>query len=162
MFTHNLNPIIFSIGPLDIRWYSIAYILGFILAIWVLNYFRKKGEISLTKEEIYDFIFYLIIGVIIGGRLGHVLFWEPMYYLANPLKIFFVWEGGMAFHGGLIGAILAGWYFTNKKSIKSKITFLKIADIVSIAAMFAWVLGRLANFINGELWVTRNFYVMLM
>ncbi len=148
MFTHNINPIIFSIGPLEIRWYSLAYILGFLFAIWFLMYLSKNKKIELTKDQIYDFVFWLIIGVIVGGRLGYVFFWNPSYYISKPLEIFMIWHGGMAFHGGLLGAIIAGYLFCKK----NKISFWRMADIISIPAIFALALGRIANFINAELY----------
>jgi len=162
MFTYDLNPVLLKLGFLEIRYYSLAYILSFIIAIFVLQHYAKKKELNLTKEDIYDYIFYLILGVIIGGRLGHVLLWEPSYYFTNPLEILQIWHGGMAFHGGLIGAIIATYWFvkrTNKKNKKNKekknkeqISFFKIADIVAMIFPFLWALGRIANFINGELW----------
>ncbi len=155
MFIYNLNPVLIKLGFLEIRYYSLVYILGFIAAIFVLKYYTKKKDIkyiNLSDEDIYDYVFYLILGVIIGGRLGHVLLWEPYYYFTNPLEIIKVWHGGMAFHGGLIGAILATYWFVNKKSIKGKVSFFKLADIVTLPFIFTWALGRIANFINGELW----------
>src|SRR3989344_1839123 len=152
MFTYDLNPVLLKLGFLEIRYYSLAYILSFIIAIFVLQYYSKKKQINLSKEDIYDYIFYLILGVIIGGRLGHVLLWEPYYYFTNPSEIIKIWHGGMAFHGGLVGAILGTYWFVNKKSIKGKVTFFKIADIVAMIFPFLWALGRVANFINGELW----------
>ena len=166
MFTYNLNPVLLKIGFLEIRYYSLVYILGFIAAIFVLKYYAKRKEINLSEDDIYDFVFYLILGVIIGGRLGEVLLWEPYYYFTNPLEIVMIWKGGMAFHGGLIGSILGTLYFVKKKNKlilktddekteqkeKNKISFFKIADIVTLPFIFTWALGRVANFINGELW----------
>ena len=148
MFTSTLDPVLFSIGPLSIRWYSLAYILGFLGLLWLLLNYSKNKKIELNKEEVYDFVFWMMIGVVLGGRLGEVLFWNPSYYFSNPLEILKVWHGGMSFHGGLIGGVIACYFFCRKK----KISFWKMADIVVIPAMFFWALGRLANFVNGELY----------
>ncbi len=144
MFTHNISPIFLSIGPLKIYYYSLVYILGFILTIIFLQYKRK--QLRLTKDQVYDLAFYLMLGVIIGSRLYHVLVWEPSYYLANPLKIFFLWEGGMAFHGGLIGGVVTAYLCKRKY----KLSLLKLLDILCIPALIALALGRIANFINAE------------
>jgi phosphatidylglycerol:prolipoprotein diacylglycerol transferase len=148
MFTHNLTPIAFSIGPLDIYYYSLVYILGFLLSILFLQVKRKS--LNLTKDQVYDLAFYLMLGVIIGSRLYHVIVWEPAYYFSNPLKLFYLWEGGMAFHGGLIGGVVTA-YLCKKKY---KISFLKLLDIMTIPALIALALGRIANFINAETYGT--------
>jgi phosphatidylglycerol---prolipoprotein diacylglyceryl transferase len=146
MLTHNIDPVLTTILSLEIRYYGIVYALGFVLTLLWLLYFREK--LNLTKDEIYDLVFYSMLGVIIGGRLFHVIFWEPSYYLSQPWKILFLWEGGMAYHGGLVGVIVAGWIYCKKKSL----SFLKLADFVSIPAVFGLALGRLANFTNAELY----------
>ncbi|MBT4539025.1 prolipoprotein diacylglyceryl transferase [Candidatus Woesearchaeota archaeon] len=146
MWIHNIDPTLVHLGPLEIRWYGIAYVLGFFIAVWWLNYLRKKGKFPLKKDEIWDLAFYLLLGVIIGARL-FMIFWEPQIYLKNPLNLLKIWQGGMSFHGGLVGIITAGYYYSKKK----KISFLKLADMLSFPTMFALALGRVANFINGEL-----------
>lgn len=147
VYVYNLNPVIFSIGFIQIRWYSLVYIVGFILAFYVLKFAIEKKKIKLTKKELDDFIFYFMISSIIGGRLGYVLFYNPLYYMSNLLKIFAVWEGGMSFHGGLLGAVLYSIYFTKRH----KVTFYKLADLLVVPFAGVLVLGRIANFINGEL-----------
>ena len=146
MWTHNLNPILFQLGPLEIRWYGLVYVLGFFLAILWLKHLQKKGMISLSKDEIWDFVFYLMVGVLIGSRLFEV-FWEPQIYLSNPLNFFKIWQGGMSFHGGFVGIVTAAYLYCKKK----KLPFLKMADVLSVPAIFALALGRIANFVNGEL-----------
>ncbi|MBI5398251.1 prolipoprotein diacylglyceryl transferase [Candidatus Woesearchaeota archaeon] len=151
MFINNIDPVAFRLGPLEIRYYGIIFAFGFILALLYLEHLRKKGKLNLRKDDVYDLLLYIIIGVVAGSRLGEVLFWEPSYYFSNPLKIFAVWEGGMSFHGGLIGIIVGAWLFSRRSEIKKRISFLGLADAVAVPAAFALALGRLANFINGEL-----------
>ena len=148
MWVHNLNPTLLELGPLEIRFYGLVYVVGFLFAWWLM--FRYRDSLGLSKKEVEDLIFYIILGILIGSRLFHVFFWEPGYYLSNPLRIFFVWEGGMAFHGGLIGVLAAVWYFCKRFEKK----FWKLADVIVIPGVFALALGRIANFINGELWGT--------
>ncbi len=146
MWIHNINPTLLSLGPLEIRYYGLVYVLGFFLGIWWMFYARKKGKINLNKEDIWDLAFYLMIGVLIGSRLFEI-FWYPSTYLAKPLELLMFWKGGMSFHGGFVGIVLAGLIFCKKK----KVNFWKLADIMSIPTMLALALGRIANFINGEL-----------
>ena len=145
MFTNNFDPVAFEILSLEIRWYSLAYIIGIILG-WM--YCKKK----LIKDRhilglFDDFITYLIIGVILGGRLGYALFYNLKYYLENPFEILMVWNGGMSFHGGLIGVIFATQLFTNKHKV-NQFLFL---DLVALSAPIGIFFGRIANFINSEL-----------
>ena len=148
MFINNFDPIAFSIFFLEIRWYSLAYIFGILLG-WV---FCKKKLI--TNEKISnlfdDLITYIIIGIIIGGRLGYIIFYNFNYYLENFLEIFMIWNGGMSFHGGLIGTIIATIIFSKKNKIEPYI-FL---DLISLSAPIGLFFGRLANFINSELYGT--------
>jgi len=146
MWVHNLNPTILSLGSLEIRWYGLAYVLGFFLAVLWMFYLRKKGKLSLSKDEIWDFGFYLMLGVLIGSRL-FMIFWQPEIYLFKPWNLIKFWEGGMSFHGGFVGIVFAGWLYCKKK----RLNFSKMADILSVPAIFALALGRVANFINGEL-----------
>ena len=147
MFIHNLNPVLLNLGPLEIRYYGLVYIFGFFLAAYWMKYLVKKSILNLEDEDIWDLSFYLLIGVIIGSRLG-MLFWQPSFYFSNPLEILKIWNGGMSFHGGFLGIIAALYWYAKKK----KLPFLKLADILSVPAIFALALGRIANFINGELW----------
>ena len=144
MFTLNIDPVLFSLGPLEIRYYGLVYVIGFLLAIYFLQ--KKRDQLNLTKDNVYDLTFWLMLSILIGSRLYHILVWEPAYYLANPIKIFYFWEGGMAFHGGLIGGIISGIILSKKY----KIQFLKFMDILCIPALIALALGRIANFINAE------------
>ena len=145
MFINNFDPVAFQILSLEIRWYSLAYIIGIVLG-WA--YCKKR----LIKDKYIlglfdDFITYLIIGIIIGGRLGYALFYNPKYYLENPFEIIMLWNGGMSFHGGLIGVIIATQLFSKKYKI-NKFIFL---DLVALSAPIGIFFGRIANFINSEL-----------
>ena len=145
MFINNFDPVAFNLFAIEIRWYSLAYIFG-ILFGWI---YTKK---LLIKDQniikvFDDFVTYLIIGIILGGRLGYILFYNIKYYLNNLLEIFFIWEGGMSFHGGLIGVIISTYIFGKKYEINKFV----LLDYISITAPIGIFLGRLANFINGEL-----------
>ena len=146
MFTNNFNPVAFEIFSLEIRWYSMAYIIGITLG-WLLckKIFNKNADIN---EKFDDYITYIIIGIIVGGRLGYVAFYNFNYYINNILDILKVWEGGMSFHGGLIGVILASILFTKKHTQDS---FLYM-DLVALVAPIGIFFGRLANFVNSELY----------
>ena len=145
MFTNNFDPVAVQIFSLEIRWYSLAYILGIVLG-WV--YCKKKLITDHRVLNLFDdFITYLIVGVILGGRLGYALFYNLKYYLENPFEILMVWNGGMSFHGGLIGVIIASRLFSNKHNINQFI-FL---DLVALSAPIGIFFGRIANFINSEL-----------
>ena len=150
-YVHNLNPALLTIGGLEIRYYGLVYVIGFILTYFYLDYMRKKNRLDLTKNEVYDLVLYIIVGVFVGSRLFHCLVWEPGYYLRNPLEILYFWKGGMAYHGGLLGVIIAGYAWWKKNKIWKKVSLGKIGDPLSIPAVFALALGRIANFINGEL-----------
>ncbi len=151
MFTHNLDPVIFNLGIISIRWYSLAYVLGILIGWW----FGKK--LILSKNYLFkqkfdlkhfdDLITYLIISIIIGGRLGYVLFYNINYYLSNPIDILKIWEGGMSFHGALIGIILGTSFF----SVRRKIETLFLLDVIACVSPIGIFFGRIANFINGEL-----------
>ena len=147
MFTHTLSPDIFSIGWFHLRWYSVIYALGFLLTWWFLKYARKKGAHALSDDYLSDLITYLIVGVVLGARLFEVFVWEPAYYLSDPVKILYIWQGGLSFHGGLAGAVIAMAYFCRKK----RFSFPKLADLLAIPAAFGLALGRIGNFMNAEL-----------
>ena len=148
MFINNFDPVAFQIMSFGIRWYSLAYIAGIIIG-WLLckKVFIRKSDIN---EKFDDYITYLVIGIIIGGRLGYVIFYNFSYYINNFFDIFKVWEGGMSFHGGLIGIIVASIQFSKKHNQDS---FLYM-DLVSLVAPIGIFFGRLANFINSELYGT--------
>ena len=149
VFPH-FDPVLLPLfGPLAIRWYSLAYIAGILLGwLYTRHVLRKIPRPPLTIEHLDNVLSYLIAGIILGGRLGYVLFYKPLYFLQNPLEIFYVWEGGMSFHGGLIGSAVAFLLFC----WKNKIPFFTLSDLASTAAPIGLFFGRLANFINGELY----------
>lgn len=148
-----IDPVLIEVGPFALRWYALAYIAGILLA-WrymrrlVLNDRLWNGVKRPTPVDIDDFVLWGTIGIIIGGRLGYVLFYNPAYYLAHPLEIFEVWSGGMSFHGGFAGTVLAMVLFAWKRGISIWTLF----DLAGCAAPIGLFFGRLANFINGELW----------
>lgn len=142
----NIDPVALELGPLIIRWYSLAYIGGLLFGWFYISWMNKQTK-TMDKEQYDSILTYLILGVIFGGRFGYVLFYKPAYFLSNPLEIFYVWEGGMSFHGGMLGVIAAIWLFCRKNNIK----FFGVIDLVAAAAPIGLLLGRLANFINGEL-----------
>lgn len=147
MFIHNINPIAFSIGPISIYYYGLVYALGFIFLYAFLYYLIKKEKFNLTVSQLDSLLIYLILGVIIGGRVGEFIFFQPAVLFTNPLEIFYIWHGGMAFHGGVIGVLVALWLFC-KKNNKS---LYDITDTLVIPLSAILVFGRMANFINGEL-----------
>jgi len=154
----DLSPTLIEIplGPitLPIRWYALAYIAGIILGVWMAGRALARPALwqnetpAMTKERLEDFTTWLIIGIILGGRLGYVLFYEPAYFIENPGDILRVWTGGMAFHGGFLGVLLAGLIFARKHSI----SIPKLADLAALCAPPGILFGRVANFINAELW----------
>lgn len=146
----DIDPVWIHIGPLQLRWYGLMYVLAFLASYFVITHQEKTRPIGLTPRLVQDFIFYIAIGLIVGARLGYVLFYQYMNlaeYFHHPLEIIAVWHGGMSFHGGLIGAAIAGWLFSKR----SKIPFWALADRVIVAAPIGLGLGRMGNFINGEL-----------
>jgi|SRR3989338_10899196 len=146
MWINNLNPVLLQLGFLQIRWYGLVYVLGFFLAAWWLFQAQKKHKIELDSEGIWDLLFYIMLGILIGSRV-FMIFWNPEIYLFHPLNLFKIWEGGMSFHGGFVGSIIACYFYCQKK----KLNFWVIADILSAPIILALALGRIANFINGEL-----------
>ena len=144
----DINPLILQIwGPFAIRWYSLMYVLGFMFSYFYIYYQIKKGRIKATEMELSDIIFYAFLGVIIGGRLGYVLFYNLGVYMQNPLDIFKIWEGGLSFHGGFIGVLISEWIYLSTK----KKNFLDYADVFIVPLPFCLFLGRWGNFVNGEL-----------
>lgn len=144
----DIDPIAIQIGPLAIRWYALAYIAGLIGGWRFCLMLAKREPNPLSPRHIDDFLVWATIGVVLGGRLGFVMFYRPAHYLANPLDILQVWQGGMSFHGGLLGVILAMALFARSR----KIPLFALADVVAAAAPIGLFFGRIANFINGELW----------
>jgi phosphatidylglycerol---prolipoprotein diacylglyceryl transferase len=150
----NIDPVAFSIGPVSVKWYGLAYAVGLLLG-W--TYVKRLvldmrlwppggGPFSTIKAD--DLLLYITAGVVLGGRLGYVLFYKPEFYLANPLEIHKVWNGGMSFHGGFVGSMIAIWLFSSRERVNPLSTFDLAAAAVPIGLFF----GRLANFINSELW----------
>ena len=148
MIHPQFDPVLISIGPLAIRWYALSYIVGFILFTILGRRRIAQGNSVFTKEMLDDFLTWGILGVILGGRIGYVLFYKFSDYLANPLDIFKVWEGGMSFHGGFLGVVVAMWLFGRKHNIR----ILKLMDTVAPLVPLGLASGRIGNFINGELW----------
>ncbi|MGB7572442.1 MAG: prolipoprotein diacylglyceryl transferase [Thermodesulfobacteriota bacterium] len=151
--TVNFNPILIELGPIRVSWYGLMYVLGFFASYLLVRYQMKKKDFGVSKLEVENLFFYLILGLIVGARLGYVLFYDLKMYLKDPLEIFAIWHGGMSFHGGLIGVLIVGILF----SWKNKKSFWKIADLFIVTAPIGLGLGRIGNFINGELYgrVTR-------
>ena len=144
----NISPVAFSLGAFSIRWYALAYLFG-ILSAWLLTKRNiKKYDLGITSVQLDDLVFYTTLGILLGGRLGYVLFYGNAYFFRHPTEIFAIWHGGMSFHGGIIGVVLGLYFF----AVKEKIPFLKITDIVALYVPIGIFLGRIANFINGELW----------
>ena len=148
MFYHNINPVLAEIGPLQIRYYGLFYALGFIIAYFLIAYLARKKELPLTKDDVADFIIYQVIGVVLGARIIYVLFYNPVFYINSPFEIIALWHGGLSFHGGLVGAVIATYVFCRKK----KVEFYDIADITVVPVALGLALGRIGNFINAELY----------
>ena len=150
MFTHNLDPILINLGFISLRWYSLAYIFGILIGWWygkkIIKKFKNKHG-NFLADDFDDLITYLIFGIVIGGRVGYVIFYNLNYYIENPLDIIKIWQGGMSFHGALIGIIIGTFFFSYRRD-KNALFFLDIIACVSPIGIF---FGRIANFINGEL-----------
>jgi phosphatidylglycerol:prolipoprotein diacylglycerol transferase len=149
----NFDPILISIGPFAIRWYALAYIFGILLGWVYARYLIKRerlwgGPAPLTVTDFDDYIVWVTLGIILGGRIGYVLFYNPAHFAAHPLEIVQVWTGGMSFHGGFIGCVLAVVLFARRRGI----SILSLGDLTCAAGPIGICLGRIANFINGELW----------
>jgi phosphatidylglycerol:prolipoprotein diacylglycerol transferase len=144
----NIDPVFLRIGPVQLRWYGLMYMLSFIIGFFAMRRLAKYRKLHMSNDDLYDLLFYLILGVMIGGRLGYVLFYDLSNYLRDPLSIFAIWQGGMSFHGGFLGMIPAAWFISRKRGWK----FLDVADLVSAVAPIGLGLGRIGNFINGELY----------
>jgi phosphatidylglycerol:prolipoprotein diacylglycerol transferase len=142
------DPVAFSAGPLAVRWYGLMYLLGFVLFLVLGRYRARQTWRGVAEVEVEDFLFWGVFGVILGGRLGYVLFYQPEHYLAHPLDIFMVWKGGMASHGGIIGVMVVMWLFARSR----RKSLLEWADFVVPLIPLGLAAGRLGNFINGELW----------
>lgn len=148
MFYSQINPVLAQLGSFEIRFYGVVYALSFILLYFFILYLAKQRKLRLSKEKVSDLVIYIIIGLVVFARIFYVVFYNLQYYLKYPLEILMPWHGGMSFHGGLAGAVLAVLLFCRK----NKIGFYDLADIISIPAAAFLMLGRIANFLNGELY----------
>ncbi len=144
----NFDPVLFQVGFFAVRWYSLAYIVGLLLAWVLVRRMSRFTHSTFTVLKVDDFLVWATIGIVAGGRLGYVLFYQLPYFCEYPLQIFALWKGGMSFHGGLIGMIIATVWFCKKKDIN----VWMVGDMLAVVAPLGLFLGRLANFVNGELW----------
>lgn len=143
----DINPVALDLGFFQIHWYGLMYLIAFILG-WGYAIWRAKGRDDWHTEMVSDLLFYIAMGVILGGRIGYILFYDLAYYLSNPFSIVEVWQGGMSFHGGLLGVTLAMWLFARK----TQKSLFEVADFVAPLIPIGLLTGRIGNFINGELW----------
>lgn len=144
----SIDPVLIELGPIAVRWYGLMYLLGFVFALWLANHRATKPNSGWNKEEVSDLLFAGFLGVVLGGRIGYVLFYQLDAFIADPLFLFKVWTGGMSFHGGLLGVITAmAWY-----ARKTQRHFFTVADFIAPLVPFGLGVGRLGNFMNGELW----------
>ena len=152
MYIHELNPILINFGFFEIRWYSLAYIFGILIGWWIakkiIDYKIQNKIIEFDSKSFDDLITYIIVSIIVGGRLGYIIFYNFSYYISNPFDIFKIWQGGMSFHGALIGVMLGTYLFSNKIKLNSFFFLDIIASVAPVGIFF----GRIANFINGELY----------
>lgn len=146
-FPH-IDPVFLRIGPLQFRWYGLMYVLSFIATYLIIRTEVTRKQLVLTKDDVADLVFYGAMGVVLGGRTGYILFYNLGYYLANPFKLFAVWEGGMSFHGGFLGVLVAFLLYSRRKNIP----FPALTDLAALCAPVGLGLGRIGNFINGELY----------
>lgn len=146
--TVNIDPILIELGPLRLSWYGLMYVFGFAASYLLVRYQMKRKDFGISKLEVENLYFYLILGLVIGARLGYVLFYDLKMYLENPLEIVMIQHGGMSFHGGLIGVLIVAIVFC----WKNQRSFWKVTDLVIVTAPIGLALGRIGNFINGELW----------
>ena len=143
-----IDPVIFHVGPLSVRWYGLMYLLGFAAAYALISHLSRLRNLALSRDGVSDLLFFGVLGVVLGGRLGYVLFYNPAQYFSRPLEIFAVWQGGMSFHGGMLGVVVAVVIFCRRR----KLPILLTGDVVVASSAIGLGLGRIGNFINGELW----------
>lgn len=145
---HGIDPVFFEIGPLALRWYGLMYMFGFVIAYFIMKKAVARGRVAMHSDDLYDLLFYLILGVMVGGRLGYVFIYDLESYLTDPLSIFAIWQGGMSFHGGLVGTTLAAMFIIHRRGWD----FWRVADMIALSVPPGLCLGRIGNFINGELY----------
>lgn len=143
-----IDPVAFAIGPLAVRWYGLSYVVGFILAALVMRELNKRWNVGLTTDDLLDIVLVAVVGLVLGARLGYVLFYGVGAYWSEPLSVFAFWDGGMSFHGGLVGILVAGAFIAWRKGVPA----LRLFDMGAVGAPLGLLFGRLANFVNGELW----------
>jgi phosphatidylglycerol---prolipoprotein diacylglyceryl transferase len=144
----NIDPVLIQVGPFAIRWYALAYIAGIVVGWWWCKRLLDKPPPVLSREAFDDFILWATLGIVLGGRLGYVLFYRPDFYVENPLEALKVWQGGMSFHGGMLGTAIAIALFARLR----RVPLFALSDVVACGVPFGLFFGRIANFINGELW----------
>ena len=146
---HNLDPFVYQFSEnWGIRWYGLAYVAGFLVGMWLLHIYYKKGKSPFNPNQQSDIFFAIVLGVIVGGRLGYFIFYAPSVLLQDPLALFKLNQGGMASHGGILGVAIAAWFIARR----SRVSFLTVGDLLATLAPPGLLFGRIANFINGELW----------
>ena len=143
-----IDPVFLRLGPVQLRWYGLMYMLSFIVGYFLMKRLARLKKMQVTTDDLYDLLFFLILGVMVGGRIGYVLFYDLGSYIQRPIEILYIWQGGMSFHGGFVGMLLAVVLFCKKKGW----AFWEVADLVAAASPVGIGLGRLGNFINGELY----------
>lgn len=143
-----IDPVAFSVGPLAVRWYGLAYVAGFISAAIVMRSLIRRWNVELSTDDLLDIVLVAVVGLVVGARLGYVLFYGVGAYWAEPLSILAFWDGGMSFHGGLVGILLAGAVVARRKGVSA----LRLFDMGAVGAPLGLLFGRIANFVNGELW----------
>lgn len=143
-----IDPVALQLGPFGVRWYALAYIAGIVIGWRLARRFVEAAPAAGTARQMDDYVTWVTLGIILGGRLGYVLFYKPGYYLHHPLEALMIWQGGMAFHGGVLGVLIASWWFCRRERLGLLAFMDRVAVVVPIGIFF----GRLANFINGELW----------
>ena len=143
-----IDPIAFSIGSLRVHWYGIMYLMGFGVGILLGKVRARNSHINWEAQDIWDLLFFVVLGVVIGGRLGYVVFYNLSYYLASPIELLFIWSGGMSFHGGLVGVVVSLYIFAHRKQKR----FFEVGDFVAPLCPIGLGFGRVGNFINQELW----------
>ena len=150
MYTHAINPTILHLGPLEIRWYGVMYVLAFFVTYYYVRHFIRQGKLKLTEKELDNMLGLMVVLMIFCARLFYAIFYNPKYFIQEPWKIIAIWEGGLSFHGGFLGVFLGGLYYARKH----KIAILKLADIFCVPLALGNAFGRIGNFINGELYGT--------